>query len=83
MVYIEPQYSEEESESYYTYDSFTTKFDASEFIDYWVTIKDQDIWYNLKNRGKQNYKVHVAICDDENNKLTISNYIGISLPNSY
>ena len=80
VVYIEPQYSENRTDGYYTYNSFTSKYEASEFKDFWVTIKDQDIKYSFGDNGDLNYKVRVAICDDENNKLTESNYIGISLP---
>jgi len=83
VVYIEPQYSESQTDGYYTYDSFTSNYEASEFKDFWVTIKDQDIKYNFGDNGERNFKVRVAICDDENNKLIESNYIGISLPYAY
>lgn len=77
VVYIEPQYSENESKKYYTYDSFTTSYDSSEYKDFWVDIKDEDLKYNFGDNGVQNYKVKVLISDDQNNKLAESNYIGI------
>lgn len=83
VVYIEPQYSEKESNGYYTYDSFTSNYESSEFGDFWVTIKDQDIRYSFGDNTEQNYKVRVAISDDENIKLVESNYIGITLPDVY
>ena len=83
VVYIEPQYCEKESDGYYTYDSFTTKYESSEFGDYQVTIKDQDIRYSFGDYSGRNYKIRVAISDDENTKLAESNYIGITLPEVY
>ncbi|MBQ9884044.1 MAG: hypothetical protein IJM43_06270 [Bacteroidaceae bacterium] len=77
VLYIEPQYSEKESEKYYTYDSFTTSYESSEYKDFWVDIRDEDLKYNFGDNGIQNYKVKVLISDDQNNKLAESNYIGI------